>query len=678
VVERVGALRLLVNQPPAARRERPPRLVLRFAILTAACLGLGAAAILAITRHLDTQQAQRAAAQHAELIADAVLATEVTAADLRRPVPPARRRELDELFERPPLAEGTLRVLLAGPRGLVTYSTDGSLVGRRLRLDQVREAVGGTISSAVTTIRDPGSPSRGAKVLESHVPLAVSGATGVVVIDQDYDPIARDARSAFLPVAGILEVVLLALFALLVPVLVRVTRRIQRQVDRIEHQAHHDELTGLPNRAGFREKVAPALVDAWQAGSSSAVLLLDLDRFKEINDSLGHASGDQLLLAVTRRVEAAVGEDVVVARLGGDELALFVPGGTAPEAMALADLVRATFEEPVSVEGVPLMVTASVGVAVYPEHGVSAELLLQRADVAMYTAKRRRTGVELYDAAVDTNDAARLALVAELREGLEREEVVVYFQPQAELGSGRIVAMEALARWQHPRRGLLLPAHFVAVAEHTGTSRALTSYVLDRVVRQGAAWADAGTPVAVAVNLSMVDLLDLSLPDEVEALLAREGLDPALLELEITESAIMADPARVREVVARLDELGVRLAIDDFGTGYSSLTYLKRLPVDVLKIDRSFVIGMASDESDRAIVRSTIDLGHNLGLTVVAEGVETRRLWDELRALGCDVAQGWHVAHPAPAEELGPRLAQGGGGRVAAPVGGYTVPPAGR
>jgi diguanylate cyclase (GGDEF)-like protein len=678
VVERLGALRLLVNQPPPARRERPPRLVLRFAILTAACLGLGAAAILAITRHLDTQQAQRAAAQHAELVADAVLATEVTASDLRRPVTPARRRELDRLFARPALAEGTLRVLIAGPRGLVTYSTDGSLVGQRLSLERVRAAVNGTISSAVTTIRDPGSASRGAKVLESHVPLAVPGRLGVVVIDQDYDPIAKDARSAFLPVAGILEVVLLALFALLVPVLVRVTRRIQRQIDRIEHQAHHDELTGLPNRAGFREEVAPGLVEAWQAGDNAAVLLLDLDRFKEINDSLGHASGDQLLLAVTRRVEAAVGEDVVVARLGGDELALFVPGGTAPEAMALADLVRATLEEPVSVEGVPLMITASVGVAIYPEHGVSAELLLQRADVAMYTAKRRRTGVELYDAAVDTNDAARLALVAELREGLERGEVVVYFQPQAELGSGRIVAVEALARWQHPRRGLLLPAQFVTVAEHTGASRALTSYVLDRVVRQGAAWVEAGTPVVVAVNLSMVDLLDLSLPDEVGGLLAREGLDPSLLELEITESAIMADPARVREVVARLDELGVRLAIDDFGTGYSSLTYLKRLPVDVLKIDRSFVIGMATDESDRAIVRSTIDLGHNLGLMVVAEGVETRRLWDQLSVLGCDVAQGWHVAHPAPAEELGGRLANGGSGRVAAPVGGYTVRPAGR
>ncbi len=643
-----------MTPPPAARRERPPRLVLRFALLTAACLGLGGAAILAVTRHLDMQQAQRAAARHAELAAEAVLAFEVTAADLRRPVAGPRRRELDRLFDRPALADGTVRVLLANGAGLVTYSTDGSLVGRRLRLEPVREALAGTISSAVRTLDEPGSPADGVQVLESYVPLAVPGARGVAVIDQDYGPIAREARSALLPVAGILEVVLLALFALLVPVLARVTRRLQRQMERIEHQAHHDELTGLPNRAGFRDAVGPSLVDAWQRGESAAVLLLDLDRFKEINDALGHASGDQLLVAVTRRVETAVGGGVVLARLGGDELALFLPGAGAPEAMALADRVRATFEEPVAVEGMPLAVTASVGVAVYPDHGVSAELLLQRADVAMYTAKRRRTGVELYDAAVDTNDAARLALVAELREGLEREEVIVHFQPQVEIPSGRVVAMEALARWNHPRRGLLLPAEFVSIAEHTGASRALTSYVLERVVRQAASWAEAGTPTTVAVNLSMVDLLDLSLPEEVEGLLDRVGLDPSLLELEITESAIMADPARVREVVTRLDELGVRLAIDDFGTGYSSLTYLKRLPVDVLKIDRSFVTGMTADESDRAIVRSTIDLGHNLGLTVVAEGVETQALWEELRRLGSDVAQGWFVAHPAPADEIAP------------------------
>ena len=650
-----------MSAAPAPRRERPPRLVLRFAILTAACLGLGGAAILAFTRHLDTQQAQRAAARHAELLAAAVLPTEVRAADLRRPVPPARRRELDRLFARPALSEGTLRVLLAGPGGRVTYSTDGSVVGRRLDAAAVEAAVAGTISSAVTTIRDPDAASRGAKVLQSYVPLAVPGATGVAVIDQDYAPIARDARSAFLPVAGILEVVMFALFALLVPVLARVTRRLRRQMERIEHQAHHDELTGLPNRAGFREGVAPGLVDAWRAGGRAAVLLLDLDGFKEINDALGHASGDQLLVAVTRRVEAAVADDVLVARLGGDELALFLPAGGAPEAMALADRVRATLEEPVSVDDVPLTVSASVGVAIYPDHGVGADLLLQHADVAMYTAKRRRTGVELYDPALDTHDASRLALVAELREGLEREEVVVHYQPQAELPGGRVVAVEALARWRHPARGLLLPGEFLSAAQHTGVSRALTSYVLERAVRQAVAWRDAGTPVVTAVNLSMVDLLDLSLPDEVEALLERAGLEPALLELEITESAIMADPARVRQVVSRLDELGVRLAIDDFGTGYSSLTYLKGLPVDVLKVDRSFVAGMAGDESDRAIVRSTIDLGHNLGLAVVAEGVESRRLWDELVRLGCDAAQGWHVGHPAEPEALAPLLAAGRG-----------------
>ena len=666
-----------MTSPPAARRERPPRLVLRFALLTAACLGLGGAAILAVTRHLDMQQAQRAAARHAELTAEAVLSFEVTAADLRRPVTGTRRRELDRLFDRPALADGTVRVLLASRAGLVTYSTDSSRVGTRLQPGPVRDALAGTISSAVRTLDEPGSPADGVEVLESYVPLAVPGGRGVAVIDQDYGPIAREARSALLPVAGILEVVLLALFALLVPVLARVTRRLQRQMERIEHQAHHDELTGLLNRAGFRDAVGPCLVEAWQGGESAAVLLLDVDRFKEINDALGHASGDRLLASVTARVEQAVGAEVVVARLGGDELALFVPGAGAPEAMALADRVRATFEEPVAVEGMPLAVTASVGVAVYPDHGVSAELLLQRADVAMYTAKRRRTGVELYDAAVDTNDAARLALVAELREGLEREEVIVHFQPQVEIPSGRVVAMEALARWNHPRRGLLLPAEFVSIAEHTGTSRALTSYVLERVVRQAAEWAEAGTPTTVAVNLSMVDLLDLSLPEEVEALLDRAGLDPALLELEITESAIMADPARVREVVTRLDDLGVRLAIDDFGTGYSSLTYLKRLPVDVLKIDRSFVTGMTADESDRAIVRSTIDLGHNLGLTVVAEGVETQALWEELRRLGSDVAQGWFVAHPAPADEVTPLLRPGAVG-VAGRVGGYTVPPSGR
>jgi diguanylate cyclase (GGDEF)-like protein len=641
---------------PAAGNERPPRLVLRFALLTAVCLGLGAAAILAVTRHIDTVQAERAAARQAELIGG-VLAAELRPSDLQRPVSVARREQLDRLFRRAPLVGGTVTTLLATPSGVVTYATPGAATSSRLSsLERVREAVGGTITSSVTRIRAPYEPGRQVKVLESFVPVALPGVRGVAIVNQDYGPIEHAARSAFLPVAGILEAVLVALFVLLVPVMARVTRRIRRQMERIQHQAHHDELTGLPNRAGFTQLAAAPLLEAWSDGDSAAILLVDLDRFKEINDALGHSSGDQLLTAVSERLADAIDERAVLARLDGDEFAVLVSQAGAPEAVALADRLCEVLDEPIEVDGVPLAVSASVGVAAYPEHGLNVDLLIQRANVAVSTAKRRRTGVELYDAAVDTSDARRLALVAELRDGLEHGEIDLHFQPQVDLTSGKVVAVEALARWNHPTRGLLLPGDFVTIAEHTGTSRALTSYVLDRVVRQASKWVALGIDVPVAANLSMVDLLDLSLPDEVESLLERESLDPALLELELTESAIMVDPARVRTVVLRLHELGVRIAIDDFGTGYSSLTYLKRLPVDVLKIDRSFVAGMLDDKSDRAIVRSTIDLAHNLGLDVVAEGVETRALWEALQTLGCDVVQGWYLGMPAPADATTARL----------------------
>jgi diguanylate cyclase (GGDEF)-like protein len=652
-----------MNDEPV-RAERPPRLVLRFAILTAICLGLGAAAILAVTRHIDTQQAERAAARQAELIG-AILATELKPGDLRRPVTPARRAQLDELFARAPLAGAAVETLLTTGKGVVTYGTHDVSAGAKLaRVGPVRDAVAGTITSSVTNIPDPLDPGRNVRVLQSYVPLALAGATGVAVINQDYGPIEGAARSAFLPVAGILEAVLLALFVLLVPVMARVTRRIRKQMERIQHQAQHDELTELPNRAGFRELAAPVLFDAWQQGGAAAVLLFDLDRFKEINEALGHRAGDRLLVELAERLAAAKGDSTILARLGGDEFAVLAPGARAPEAIALADRLRSVLDRPIEVDGVPLTVSASIGVAVYPEHGLGADLLIQRADVAMYTAKRRRTGVELYDPAVDTSDAGRLALVAELREGLERDEIDLHFQPQVELVGGKIVGIEALARWNHPQRGLLLPGEFITIAENTGASRLLTSYVLERVVAEASRWSALGTPVPVAANLSMVDLLDLSLPDELAGLLARSGLDPGLLELEITESAIMVDPARVRTVVSRLHELGVRIAIDDFGTGYSSLTYLKRLPVDVLKIDRSFVCGMADDESDRAIVRSTIDLAHNLGLTVVAEGVETKALFDDLGRLGCDVAQGWYVGMPSPVDATTALLLRDSGGIV--------------
>jgi predicted signal transduction protein with EAL and GGDEF domain len=344
----------------------------------------------------------------------------------------------------------------------------------------------------------------------------------------------------------------------------------------------------------------------------------------------------------------------MLARLGGDEFGIVAPGLDSGEAMGLAERVRSALEAPFVVRGVPLVIEASIGISLYPEHGADVDTLIQHADVAMYEAKDKRLGVALYAETLDTGTADELALMSELRKALEREEILIHYQPQIDVKSGGVAGMEALVRWQHPGRGLLQPGAFIPLVERTGLSTALSEYVLAKVIAQLQEWRDAGAEldVTMAVNLTMFDLLDTSLPEKVDQLLAEAGVEPHRLELEITERVIMADPVRVRDVVERLKATGVRLAIDDFGTGYSSLSYLKTLPIDVIKIDRSFVMAMADDESDCAIVRSTIDLAHNLGLSVIAEGVETQETLDELARYGCDMAQGFHIARPRAADEL--------------------------
>jgi diguanylate cyclase (GGDEF)-like protein len=641
--------------------ERPPRLVLRFAVLSALCLGAGAAAILLFTRHLHTVQAERAAAHQAELIAETILADQLLAADLSRPATARRRRELDRLFRNKVLARGTVLVTLRRPDGVATYSTDHSLIGHKSGdAARTREVAGGTLTSDVTSIPDPQAGGQ-LKVLRSYVPLAKGERTGVIGIYQDYSPIESSARSAFLPVAGILEVVLVLLYVMLIPILVRVSRRLRRHVEKIHHQAFHDDLTELPNRLHFRERISLAIAASRESSAPLAVLLLDLDRFKEINDTLGHQSGDDLLKDLAGRLRDATGDDVMLARLGGDEFGVVAACDT-DGAMRVAERIRASLEAPLVVSGVPLVIEASIGIALYPEHGADVDTLIQRADVAMYAAKDKRLGVALYDEALDTGTAAELALMSELRKALEGEEILIHFQPQIDVQSGAFAGMEALVRWQHPGRGLLQPGAFIPLVERTGLSTALSEYVLAKVIRQMREWCDAGNEldVTMAVNLTMFDLLDTTLPEKVAQLLEEADIAPHLLELEITERVIMADPVRVRDVVERLKEIGVRLAIDDFGTGYSSLSYLKSLPIDVIKIDRSFVLGMAEDESDHAIVRSTIDLGHNLGLTVVAEGVETQETLDELARYGCDLAQGFHIARPRAADELWLNVAAAG------------------
>ena len=425
------------------------------------------------------------------------------------------------------------------------------------------------------------------------------------------------------------------------------------QAELNEYQALHDGLTGLANRTLFRDRIERAVKTAGRNGTRVAVLVMDLDRFKDVNDTLGHAAGDDLLVALGARLEEALRSSDSVARLGGDEFGVMLPDPTLPDDVLRAvDRMRAAIEEPVLVQGLPLAIEASIGIALYPENGDDVETLLQRADVAMYKAKEEKAGWAFYDSSCGHHDLGRLTLVAELRRALERRELELYYQPKATFPDGEVRAVEALLRWNHPERGLVPPDDFIPVAQQTGLIKPLTFYVVDEALRQCREWLDDGVRLAVAVNLSTRNLLDVEFPAQVEGLLERWDVDPGLLDFELTESSMLADPARTKQVLERLSAMGIRISIDDYGTGYSSLAYLKRVPVDEIKIDRSFVMNMCQDEDDAVIVRSTIDLGRNLGLEVVAEGVETEEVWDLLKGLGCTLAQGYYLTPPLPAAEF--------------------------
>ena len=482
----------------------------------------------------------------------------------------------------------------------------------------------------------------------------------------------------------------------------------QAQVERL---AYWDALTGLPNRARFREAVAEAieaaerrragvqaaarkpgaagdLADARsaedaEAGTASrnaaalpthdaaalspaagphaeaplpatvAIVMLDLDRFKHVNDILGYRVGDLLLQRVAERLaRETVRSDDLVARLGGDEFALLLPGADLASAQAVAARIGRAFDEPLVLEDHTVDMGAGIGIACWPEHAADADLLLGRAELAMYTAKRRTEGPLCYDASFDACSAQTLSLLSELRRAVEQGELRLYLQPKLALASGRVHGAEALVRWAHPTRGLVPPIEFIPFAEQTGFIRTLTIWVFEEAARHWLALRQTGLVLTLSINLSTRDLLDLELPQKFAALLGKHRVPATSFCLEITESAIMDDPERALATLERLSALGFRLSIDDFGTGYSSLAYLKRLPVDELKIDRSFVMNMVDDADDAKIVRSTIDLAHNLGLTVVAEGVENARVFDALRELACDEAQGYYMGKPMPAVDF--------------------------
>jgi diguanylate cyclase (GGDEF)-like protein len=423
------------------------------------------------------------------------------------------------------------------------------------------------------------------------------------------------------------------------------------------YQALHDDLTGLPNRALFYDRLDQALLEAKRKGTRVGIMLLDLDRFKEINDSLGHHIGDALLRRIGPRVKEVLREVDTFARLGGDEFIALLPNvGSEQDAIEVAERIIAAIEIPFVLDevssGLIMDVEASLGIALYPEHGADVDTLLQRADIAMYVAKETHAGHETYADDRDKTSARRLTLLGELRRAVDRNELDLFYQPKVDLRTGDVAGVEALLRWDHPRLGKVGPDEFILAAEQTGLIRSLTRFALERALRQWQVWRTEGLVIDIAVNLSRRSLLDPSFVEDVKAILAIHHVPHGHLLLEITESSILADPVRAAEVCGRLNELGIGLSLDDFGAGYSSLGYLKRLPVQEIKIDKSFILGMTEDENDEVIVRSTIDLARNLGLRVVAEGVETREVWDSLQSLGCDHAQGFFLGRPMPGHKL--------------------------
>jgi diguanylate cyclase (GGDEF)-like protein len=420
-----------------------------------------------------------------------------------------------------------------------------------------------------------------------------------------------------------------------------------------EFQTLHDALTGLPNRTLFMQYLRETIDQAASAGGSVAVMIMDLNDFKEVNDTLGHHYGDLLLKEIGLRLQGALREGALIARLGGDEFGVVIPAlKDGSDAARVAQRLLGALEPALNLDGLAVEVSASIGIALYPLHSDDNETLLRRADVAMYSAKEARGSYEIYTPSRDRHSPHRLTLLSQVRQALEQEEFVLHYQPKVELATGRVSGMEALIRWQHPTRGLVPPDEFIPLTERTVLVRPVTLYVLDQALGQWHDWASQGFSLRVAVNLSARNLIDLHLPDQIGELLGKWDMPPDQLILELTESSLMTESGRTITVLNRLSQLGIALSIDDFGTGYSSLSHLRKLPINEIKVDRSFVTNMRTDQNNALIVRATVDLGRNLGLQVVAEGIEDGETWDRLAEMGCDLGQGYYMSRPLPGDQM--------------------------
>ena len=629
----------------------PPRLSLlgKFSALSLLAMLALAIAMGTVMQSSIESRALRDSERLTQVFNSLAVAPNLTHSHVDAPLSQARQARLDAALAR--FTDAGSRLLhahLFAVDGTTIYSDVRSRIGDVTESHGFRQARAGKLVSEVERERDDAGEATDTR-LEVYVPLRLPGGKSVDAVTEfylDYGPTAAaikdDARK--------LRMVLLGGFCALWLSLFWIVRGASRK---LRHQALHDTLTGLPNRTRLYQRVGRATTSVRAFGGLAALLLIDLDRFKEVNDTLGHDHGDMLLRDVAERLQGSLRRGDTLARLGGDEFAVLLTDlpdrGTSAE---LAGRLLTALERPFVVRGVTVQLEASVGIALCPDHGADVGTLVQRADVAMYDAKRQQGHIRVYDAGRDPYSPARLQRVSELRDALVNDELVLHYQPKISVAGGEVTGVEALVRWQHPRHGLLAPDEFLPLAERTGLMGDLTRWVVDAALAQARAWQDEGIEVPIAINLAAANIFDSALPDVVAERLAHYGVPGSRLTCELSEHTVMGDPRRAGEVLERLRALGVRLSLDDFGTGHSSLSYLKRLPLDELKIDRAFVSGIVGDDHDALIVRSTIDLARNLGLEVVAEGVEGADVMARLRSLRCDEAQGFHLSRPLPADEL--------------------------
>jgi diguanylate cyclase (GGDEF)-like protein len=617
-----------------------------------------------LARVLQAQLVSRSltdADQSAQLIARIGIQPQLTPNDLRDGLSAAGVQSLDNQLRARSATKDLARIKIWNTKDQVIYSDDHRLIGRTLSpSDDLQRALAGRPNDAEVV-----TPSRAAEtasevglgqLVEVYVPLRFANSgppAGVFEIYLSYRPIAaaltRDKRMIVL----IIAIGLALLWSILYRIVARASRRLRQQAADNDHLARYDQLTGLPNRMRFIEGIEDAVRRSKRRPDALGVLLIDLDRFTEINNTLGTANGDLVLCEVAHRLRRSVPEDALVARLAGDGYAVLIHGTHGvPDAVDAAAAIQTSFESAIVLDDVEVRVEASIGIAVMGEHADTPNALLQRSDAALAQARSHHSGIEVYSPECDHFDATRLKLLAEVSGALERSEFILEYQPQIELQRGRIIGVEALVRWHHPEHGVLAPVEFIPLIEQTALIRPLTLALIDQALGQLVDWREVGIDVRMSVNLSARNLLDAQLPQRIAEILERHRIEPDRLIVEVTESAAMADPHRAVAVLASLRATGIGVSVDDFGTGNASIEYLANLPATEIKIDRSFITDILEDPRAEAIVRSTIDLARNLGLIVVAEGIETEAALNHLISLGCDTAQGYFISRPQPADAL--------------------------